>query len=104
MFCARLGGLLQIVEYMHPTLDCIENSNGIVVFAYSSAGRGLEFTVPSNTRAEPIKKLMSSVIADMKRSEAYRRHEGHTYKVAEYEAGVIRINCSYEYVVRSAEP
>lgn len=35
-----------------------------------------EFTVPSNAGVEPIKKLMSSAITDMKRSEAYRSMRG----------------------------
>lgn len=62
--------------------------------------RDLEFTVPSNAKAEPIKKLMSQAVSDMKQSSAFRRHEGHSYKVAEYEAGVVSIDGSCEYVVR----
>jgi transposase len=61
---------------------------------------GTEFTVPSNAKAEPIKKLMSQAITDMKGSSAYRYHEGRAYKTAEYELGIIR-NCdAYEYIVR----
>jgi transposase len=61
--------------------------------------RGSEFTVLSNAKAEPIKKLMSQAIGDMKRSSAFRRHEGHSYKVAEYETGIVNIDGSCEYVV-----
>ncbi|MDN5358035.1 MAG: hypothetical protein PWR17_1204 [Candidatus Methanomethylophilaceae archaeon] len=42
---------------------------------------GLDFTVPSNAKAEPNKKLMSLAISDMKQSSAFRRHEGHSYKL-----------------------
>jgi len=63
--------------------------------------RGLEFTVPSNAKAEPIKKLMSMAVADMKQSGAFRRHEGHSYKVAEYEAGIWEDDDGgCEYVIR----
>ncbi len=36
--------------------------------------RGLEFTVPLNAKAEPIKKLMSQAITDMKQQSAFGRH------------------------------
>jgi hypothetical protein len=50
--------------------------------------RGLEFTVPSNAKAEPVKKLMSMAVADMRTSGAFRRHDGRTYKTAEYDLGI----------------
>jgi len=61
--------------------------------------RGISFTIASNARAEPIKKLMSMAISDMKRSDAFRRHEGHSYKVAEYELGVFENDEGCEYVI-----
>ena len=63
--------------------------------------RGLEFTVPSNVKAETIKKLMSMAVADMKASSAYKRHEKRSYKIAEYEAGIYEnTDGGYEYVIR----
>jgi transposase len=61
---------------------------------------GVEFTVPSNAKAEPIKKLMSQAITDMKESSAHRYHEGRAYKTAEYDLGIVQTDGSYEYVVR----
>lgn len=61
--------------------------------------RGISFTIASNARAEPVKKLMSMAIRDMKGSDAFRRHEGHSYKVAEYELGVIENEKGCEYVI-----
>jgi len=68
---------------------------------YGLLEHGLEFTVPSNVKAEAIKKLMSMAVADMKDPSAYRRHEGRSYKVAEYEAGISENeDHEYEYIIR----
>jgi len=59
------------------------------------------FTMPSNAKAEPIKKLMSMAVSDMDRSEAFRYHEGRTYKTAEYEVGICDLaDGSHEYIVK----
>lgn len=63
--------------------ESAENINGLLE-------RGPEFTVPSNTRAEQTKKLMSSAITDMKRLGAHRYHEGRAYKTAEYDLGIFQ--------------
>ena len=57
------------------------------------------FTMPSNIREEPIKKLLTRAASDMKSSEAFRFHEGNTYKVAEYEVGVVSVDGKDEYIV-----
>ena len=61
---------------------------------------GVDFTTPSNAKAEPIKKLMSMAVSDMEKSSAFMFHEGRAYKSAEYEVGVIDIDGNREYIVR----
>jgi len=61
--------------------------------------RGVEFTMPSNVREEPVRKLLTRAASDMKSSSAFRYHEGSTYKVAEYEVGVTEVEGKEEYVV-----
>lgn len=60
---------------------------------------GAEFTMPSNVKTEPVKKLMSRAIADMKDSSAFRYHERRPYKCVEYELGVISKEDGCEYVI-----
>lgn len=59
----------------------------------------MDFTMPSNVKAEPIKKLMSKAIDELKASSSFAFHEGKAYKYAEYEVGVIDTEDGYEYIV-----
>lgn len=61
---------------------------------------GVRFTMPSNARAEPIKKLMSMAVKDMDKASAFMFHEGSPYKAAEYEVGIAEVEGKHEYVVR----
>ena len=61
---------------------------------------GMEFTVPSNVREMPIKKLMTKAKKAMKDSDAIRVHEGRSYKVAEYEVGIADLDGIHRYVTR----
>ena len=62
---------------------------------------GVRFTMPSNAKAEPIKKLMSRAVSEFKESSSYAYHEGRAYKYAEYEVGVCRKDGGgHEYVVQ----
>lgn len=62
--------------------------------------RGVDFTMPSNVRSEPMKKLMSKAVSDLKKSDAFMFHEGRAYKAVEYEAGVTESGKGgFEYVV-----
>ena len=61
---------------------------------------GMEFTVPSNAREMPIKKLMTKAKKAMKDSDAIRVHEGRSYKVAEYEVGIADLDGIHRYVTR----
>ncbi len=63
---------------------------------------GMDFTMPSNARAEPIKKLMSRAIEELRASSSFAFHEGKAYKYAEYEVGVARTDDGYEYVVEAS--
>ena len=66
--------------------------------------KGVEFTMPSDAKAEPIKKLMTMAAADMRGAASYRRHEGRSYKVAEYVVGVVEHEGGgCEYVIRAPE-
>ena len=61
----------------------------------------VEFTMPSNAKAEPIKKLMTMAAADMKDAVSYRRHEGRSYKIAEYDVGIVEDESGEcEYIIR----
>lgn len=71
-----------------------ENASNV----YSLLESGIEFTMPSNIREEPIKKLLTRASSDMKSSDAFRFHEGNTYKVAEYEVGIISLDGKEQYV------
>jgi transposase len=51
--------------------------------------RNVKFTMPSKAQAEPIKKLMSMAVADMRSPDSFRMHEKRTYKAAEYRVGVV---------------
>ena len=59
----------------------------------------MDFTMPSNVKAEPIKKLMSKAIDELKASSSFAFHEGKAYKYAEYEVGVTDGDEGYEYIV-----
>lgn len=73
-----------------------ENANNIAVLL----DLGVEFTMPSNIREEPIKKLLSRAITDLKGSERFRSHCGNPYKVAEYEVGIADLDSGHSYVTR----
>ena len=60
----------------------------------------VNFTIPSNAKAEPIKKLMSMAVSDMEKSSAFMFHEGRAYKTAEYELGIADIDGNKEYIIR----
>lgn len=62
--------------------------------------RGIEFTIPANAREMPIKKLMTKARKVMKDSDSIRRHEGRTYRVAEYEVGIADLEDGHRYVTR----
>jgi len=62
--------------------------------------RGIEFTIPANAREMPIKKLMTKARKVMKDSDSIRRHEGRTYRVAEYEVGIADLEGGHRYVTR----
>lgn len=61
---------------------------------------GVDFIIPSNAKAEPIKKLMTMAVSDMESSAAYMFHEGSMYKAVEYEVGIIDIEDGHEYIIR----
>lgn len=73
-----------------------ENVNNIS----SLLDRGIEFTIPANAREMPIKKLMTKARKVMKDSDSIRRHEGRTYRVAEYEVGIADLEDGHRYVTR----
>lgn len=54
-----------------------ENANNIV----SLLDRGIDFTIPSNAREMPIKKLMTKAKKVMGDPDSIRRHERKTYRV-----------------------
>ena len=61
---------------------------------------GVDFTMPSNVRSEPIKKLMSRAISELKESSSFAYHEGKAYKYAEYEVGITDLDDgSHGYIV-----
>jgi transposase len=62
--------------------------------------RGIRFTIPSNAREMPIKKLMTKAIPLMKDSDSIRRHEGRTYRVVEFEVGVADLEDGARYVTK----
>ena len=62
--------------------------------------RGIPFTIPSNAREMPIKKLMTKAKRIMKDSDSIRRHEGRTYRVAEFEVGIADLESGHRYVTR----
>ena len=53
---------------------------------------GVDFTIPSNVRSEPIKKLMTRAIKELGSSSAFAYHNGSAYKYAEYEVGIIDLD------------
>lgn len=60
---------------------------------------GVDFTVPSNIRSEPIKKLLSLSVNDMKQPSAFAFHEGFAYKYVEYDVGVMKNDDKIEYII-----
>lgn len=73
-----------------------ENAGNISALLY----RGIGFTIPSNAREMPIKKLMTKAIPLMKDPGSIRRHERSTYRVAEFEVGVADLEGGSRYVTR----
>ena len=61
---------------------------------------GTEFTVPSNAKAEPIKKLMTMAVSEMRKAASHAFHEGSAYQYAEFEVGIADLGSGYEYIVR----
>lgn len=61
---------------------------------------GIEFTIPSNAREMPIKKLITKAIPLMKNSDSIRRHEGRTYRFVEFEVGIADLEDDVRYVTR----
>ena len=61
----------------------------------------VDFTIPSNAKAEPIKKLMTMAVKELTSSSSFAYHNGATYKYAEYEVGIVDTDDgNSEYVVR----
>ncbi len=73
-----------------------ENADNIA----SLLDRGIPFTIPSNIREMPIKKLLTKAKKVMKDSDCIRRHEGRTYRVAEFEVGIADLENGHRYVTR----
>ncbi len=73
-----------------------ENANNIAALL----DHGIPFTIPSNAREMPIKKLMTKAKRIMKDSDSIRRHEGRTYRVAEFEVGIADLDDGHRYVTR----
>jgi transposase len=66
---------------------------------------GTPFVMPSDERAEPVKKLVTKAVADLRDGMSIVSFEGGTYKLVEYELGVVEIEedgrePEFEYVVR----
>lgn len=59
----------------------------------------VDFTIPSNIKAEPIKKLMTMAVTKMKESSSFVYYEGNTYKYAEYEVGIIDLDEGSQYII-----
>jgi transposase len=94
-----LPGSIADMAVMQTTVDDMRRlgCEGRMVFdrGFESAGNvsrllelGVDFTMPSNVKAEPIKKLLSKAIGELKGSSSFAYHEGKAYKFAEYELGV----------------
>ncbi len=73
-----------------------ENASNVA----SLLDKDILFTMPSNVREMPIKKLMTKAKKVMKEPSSIRRHEGRTYRVAEYEVGVADLDSGHRYVTR----
>jgi len=61
---------------------------------------GVEFTIPSNLTAEPIKKLLALALPKMKLAESCAFHEGFAYKYAEFEVGIWQEEDEVEYIIQ----
>ena len=60
----------------------------------------VDFTMPSNVKSEPIKKLMTKAIKELNLSSSFAYHNGTAYKYAEYEVGIIDMDDgTSEYIV-----
>jgi transposase len=62
------------------------------------------FVMPSNERAEPVKKLVTRAVADLRDGMTIASFEGSAYKYVEYELGVVRSQeddeePEFEYVI-----
>lgn len=64
---------------------------------------GVDFTLPSNAKAEPIKKLMSMAVNEMKKASSHMFHEGSAYQYAEFEVGIVDLDDGHQYIVRIPE-
>lgn len=64
---------------------------------------GIPFVMPSNVKAEAVKKLVTHAIWDLKAPSTYRMHEGAPYKTAEYGLGVVERDGRCEYVLGTDE-
>jgi transposase len=65
---------------------------------------GTPFVMPSDEKAEPVKKLVTRAVADLRDGMTIASFEGSTYKYVEYELGVVRSeedSCEpeFEYVI-----
>jgi transposase len=66
---------------------------------------GTPFVMPSDERAEPVKKLVTRAVVDMRDGMTIASFDGAAFKFVEYELGVVQIEeegCEpeYEYVVQ----
>lgn len=61
---------------------------------------GLDFTMPSNVREMPVKKLLTKARKVLKEPDSIRRHEGLTYRVAEFDVAVAVVDGKARYVTR----
>lgn len=101
---ADSASLQSIVEWMESigvagilVADCgFENAGNMA----ARLDRGIPLTIPSNARGMPIKKLMTKAKRMMKDSDPIRRHEGRTYRVAEFEVGIADLGGDHCYVTR----
>ena len=60
----------------------------------------VDFTIPSNAKAESVNKLMTMSVKELTSSSSFTFHNGATYKYAEYEAEIIDTDDgNSEYVV-----
>ena len=100
--------ILKLMVDTMKTLGCL--SRFVMDRGFESAknimtllGLGVDFTIPSNLTAEPIKKLLALAMPKMKLAESCAFHEGCAYKYAEFEVGVIENEGKTEYIIQVPE-